>query len=176
LPILGILLFALLVWRGDLLHDQSAAQNRAPAASPTAMASPEAMQTLAVEPEAEPTAEAPQEPSAGPAARPSPAPTAAASIVRASDLPVIAYADLPPEAQETIALIDAGGPFPFNKDGSTFQNREGILPEQPRGYYSEYTVITPGSPDRGARRIVAGEGGEMYYTDDHYASFREVMR
>ncbi|MDI9549897.1 MAG: ribonuclease domain-containing protein [Chloroflexota bacterium] len=111
-----------------------------------------------------------------PSPQPSPTPAPTATVARASDLPVIAYADLPPEAHDTIALIDAGGPFPFSKDGSTFQNREGILPDKPRGYYGEYTVITPGSADRGARRIVAGEGGEMYYTDDHYASFREVMR
>ena len=79
--------------------------------------------------------------------------------------------DLPPEALETIALIEDGGPFPYSKDGSTFQNREGILPSQPNGYYSEYTVETPGSSDRGARRIVGGEEGELYYTDDHYGSF-----
>jgi ribonuclease T1 len=93
-----------------------------------------------------------------------------------SDLPPIAYADLPPEAHDTIELIDEGGPFPYDKDGSTFQNREGILPDRQMGYYAEYTVITPGSPDRGARRIVAGADGEMYYTDDHYASFQEVIR
>lgn len=93
-----------------------------------------------------------------------------------SDLPAVAYEDLPPGAHDTIDLIDQGGPFPYNKDGSTFQNREGILPQMEMGYYSEYTVITPGSPDRGARRIVAGEGGEMYYTDDHYSSFQEVIR
>ncbi|MCA9982332.1 MAG: ribonuclease, partial [Anaerolineales bacterium] len=62
----------------------------------------------------------------------------------------------------------------YNKDGSTFQNREGLLPSQPRGYYREYTVETPGSRDRGARRIVAGEGGEFYYTADHYASFARI--
>ncbi len=59
----------------------------------------------------------------------------------------------------------------MSKDGSTFQNREGILPPQPQGYYSEYTVETPGSSDRGARRIVGGKDGELYYTDDHYSSF-----
>jgi ribonuclease T1 len=79
--------------------------------------------------------------------------------------------ELPPEALETMALIETDGPFPYSKDGSTFQNREGILPSQPNGYYSEYTVETPGSPDRGARRIVGGSEGELYYTDDHYASF-----
>ncbi len=93
-----------------------------------------------------------------------------------SGLPVIFYDELPPEAKETIRLIEQDGPFPYRKDGATFSNREGLLPARPHGYYREYTVITPGSPDRGARRIVAGENGELYYTDDHYASFREVVR
>ena len=79
--------------------------------------------------------------------------------------------ELPPEALETMALIETDGPFPYSKDGSTFQNREGLLPSQPQGYYSEYTVDTPGSSDRGARRIIGGEEGELYYTDDHYSSF-----
>lgn len=93
-----------------------------------------------------------------------------------SGLPVVLWGELPPEAHDTIRLIDQGGPFPYNQDGSTFQNREGILPGRPGGYYAEYTVITPGSPDRGARRIVGGDDGELYYTDDHYDSFREVVR
>jgi ribonuclease T1 len=83
---------------------------------------------------------------------------------------------LPPEAEATIALIQAGGPFPYRKDGSVFQNRERRLPDQPRGYYREYTVPTPGESDRGARRIVTG--GEppdvFYYTADHYRSFRQL--
>ncbi len=91
-------------------------------------------------------------------------------------LPTIAAAQLPPEARETIRLIERGGPFPFDKDGATFGNRERHLPARPSGYYREYTVITPGSPDRGARRIVAGESGELYYTDDHYESFKRVIR
>ena len=96
---------------------------------------------------------------------------------RASDgLPTIAFAQLPREAQETIRLIDRGGPFPYKQDGTTFGNRERLLPAQPQGYYREYTVITPGESDRGARRIVAGRGGELYYTDDHYESFKRVVR
>lgn len=90
-------------------------------------------------------------------------------------LPTITPDELPPEALETLALIDDGGPFPFSRDGIVFQNREGLLPRQPGGYYHEYTVITPGSSDRGARRIIAGEEGERYYTDDHYASFYVVV-
>lgn len=113
-----------------------------------------------------------------------PAPVAAASATLRAPRPTatpndglrtIALADLPREARDTIRLIGTGGPFPFDRDGLTFQNREELLPQRPRGYYREYTVITPGSRDRGARRIVAGEGGELYYTDDHYDSFRRVI-
>ncbi|MCA3178147.1 MAG: ribonuclease [Burkholderiaceae bacterium] len=85
---------------------------------------------------------------------------------------------LPREARETLALIRAGGPFPYDKDGTVFGNRERLLPRQLRGYYTEYTVKTPGSRDRGARRIVAGgdprTSGEYWYTDDHYRSFRRI--
>lgn len=83
---------------------------------------------------------------------------------------------LPREAVATLEAIERGGPFPYDRDGSVFQNRERLLPEQPRGYYREYTVITPGSRDRGARRIVAGgqPPETYYYTDDHYRSFRHV--
>lgn len=83
---------------------------------------------------------------------------------------------LPAEARQTLALIDQGGPFPYAKDGIVFGNYEKLLPQQKRGYYHEYTVRTPGSRDRGARRIVTGQGGEIYYTDDHYKSFRTVLR
>ena len=93
-----------------------------------------------------------------------------------SGLPTIRYQDLPKQARETIALIEKGGPFPFERDGIVFQNREQLLPRQRSGYYREYTVITPGSRDRGERRIIAGAGGELYYSDDHYESFKEVIR
>ncbi|MEV6284804.1 ribonuclease domain-containing protein [Kribbella sp. NPDC051770] len=91
-----------------------------------------------------------------------------------SGLTFVAAADLPKEARDTLALIDKGGPFPYSRDGVTFGNFEKILPKQDRGYYREYTVKTPGEKDRGARRIVTGKGGERYYTDDHYESFRRV--
>lgn len=95
----------------------------------------------------------------------------------------VLLADLPGEARETLALIKRGGPFPYRKDGSVFGNYERRLPARPRGYYREYTVPTPGSRDRGARRIVAGEGpradvrssGEYYYTNNHYRSFRRIV-
>ncbi|MFJ8111925.1 ribonuclease domain-containing protein [Streptomyces sp. NPDC096132] len=84
----------------------------------------------------------------------------------------ICYSDLPSQAYDTLELIEEGGPFPYSQDGSVFQNREGVLPSQPTGYYHEYTVKTPGSSTRGARRIVTGEEYEEdYYTSDHYASF-----
>jgi ribonuclease T1 len=91
----------------------------------------------------------------------------------------IALADLPKQGRETYALILAGGPFPYEKDGSVFGNRERILPAQKRGYYREYTVKTPYSRDRGARRIVCGgsqpsQPEACYYTSDHYASFKRI--
>jgi ribonuclease T1 len=99
----------------------------------------------------------------------------ATPIVALSGLPTIKYERLPAQARETIALIQRGGPFPYRQDGAVFQNRERLLPRKPNGYYHEYTVETPGSPDRGARRIIAGGEGELYYTDDHYDSFRQVV-
>ena len=93
-----------------------------------------------------------------------------------SGLPIVQLSDLPPEAAETLDLIDAGGPFPEDRDGVTFENREDLLPDHAVGYYKEYTVPTPGSDDRGARRIVVGEAGELYYTGDHYSSFSRIAR
>lgn len=93
-----------------------------------------------------------------------------------SGLRFVEAADLPAQADDTLALIDDGGPFPHAQDGSTFGNYEGLLPDERRGYYAEYTVETPGSDDRGARRIVAGDGGELYWTADHYASFARIRR
>ena len=82
---------------------------------------------------------------------------------------------LPTEARATLELVKAGGPFPYRQDGRVFSNRERLLPLEDRGYYREYTVRTPGARDRGARRIVAGSGGEYYYTDDHYRSFCRIL-
>jgi ribonuclease T1 len=93
-----------------------------------------------------------------------------------SGLPFVEVGALPPEARTTLALIDAGGPFPYDQDGATFFNNEQNLPDHDRGYYREYTVETPGSRDRGARRIVAGAEGELYWTEDHYDSFERIRR
>ena len=85
---------------------------------------------------------------------------------------------LPPQASDTLDVIHSGGPFPYPQDGTVFQNREGILPSESSGYYHEYTVKTPGSPDRGARRLIGGGAlttpVHIYYTGDHYASFCEL--
>lgn len=87
----------------------------------------------------------------------------------------IAYAHLPAQAHDTLALIKQGGPFPYpRKDGSVFSNREQRLPLQARGYYREYTVKTPFSRDRGARRIITGRAGEYYYSADHYRTFQRI--
>ena len=87
----------------------------------------------------------------------------------------IAAANLPPEGQSTLQLIKKGGPYPYRKDGAIFGNRERNLPRQARGYYTEYTVKTPGASNRGARRIIAGEVGEYYYTSDHYNTFQRIV-
>lgn len=92
---------------------------------------------------------------------------------------VIHVAELPRQGRETYGLIRQGGPFPYDKDGAVFGNRERMLPQARRGFYREYTVSTPGSRDRGARRIVCGgpprEPHACYYTADHYASFRMIV-
>ncbi len=92
---------------------------------------------------------------------------------------VVFVSELPPEARHTLQLIRQGGPFPYEKDGVVFGNYERLLPKQNRGYYREFTVKTPGVRNRGARRIVTGgelnSPRELYYTEDHYASFRRIQ-
>ena len=85
------------------------------------------------------------------------------------------FEDLPKEAQKTLGLVKTDGPFPYKRDGDTFGNFEGRLPQKARGYYKEYTVPTPGAGDRGARRIIAGRNGQYYYTDYHYKTFRRIL-
>jgi ribonuclease T1 len=96
-----------------------------------------------------------------------------------SDFAAMHVAELPREGRATYELIRQGGPFPSGKDGAVFGNRERMLPRATRGFYREYTVPTPGSRDRGARRIVCGgparEPRACYYTADHYASFRMIV-
>ncbi len=96
-----------------------------------------------------------------------------------SDLAVVAMATMPPQARDTYERIRQGGPYAYEKDGVVFGNRERILPSEKRGYYHEYTVKTPGSRDRGARRIVCGGPAKTpdacFYSDDHYSSFRRIV-
>lgn len=87
----------------------------------------------------------------------------------------ISVKDLPAEAREALGLIEKGGPYPFDRDGIVFGNFEKRLPIKDRGYYNEFTVKTPGVKHRGARRIVTGKGGEKYYSDDHYKTFKRVV-
>lgn len=103
-------------------------------------------------------------------------PAAAQRESRPPAIGEITAAQLPKEARATLALIRKGGPFPYARDGAIFGNREKILPGQRRGYYREYTVKTPGVRSRGARRIVAGKGGELYYTEDHYNHFMRIRQ
>jgi ribonuclease T1 len=98
--------------------------------------------------------------------------TATAADTSAAAVGSICHSRLPAEASTTLNLIERGGPFPYTQDGSVFQNRERVLPSRSSGYYHEYTVQTPGSSTRGARRVVTGQQHqEDYYTADHYASF-----
>ncbi|MDY7577907.1 ribonuclease [Herbaspirillum sp. RTI4] len=91
---------------------------------------------------------------------------------------VVALSALPPEARQTLVLINNGGPFPYAKDGAVFGNYERVLPQRGRGYYREFTVPTPRAKNRGARRIISGgepaARREYFYTDDHYSSFRRI--
>ncbi|MBT2550387.1 ribonuclease domain-containing protein [Arthrobacter sp. ISL-65] len=116
-----------------------------------------------------------------PTARPTSAPAAAppsagmgTGVPNVSGLPAIRESQLPAEGRRTLALIRQGGPYPYTRDGVTFGNFERILPRKAGGYYKEYTVPTPGESDRGARRIVAGQSGDKYYTPDHYESFKFI--
>ena len=134
-----------------------------PSADPTAGESPGATSTSGTSEGVQPEPSSTQEPEAPPTIDPD------------SGLPTVYLLDLPPEAAETVEAIERGPPYAYDKDGSTFGNYEGLLPDFDRGYYQEFTVETPGSSDRGARRIVEGADGELYWTDDHYASFSRIL-
>jgi ribonuclease T1 len=102
------------------------------------------------------------------------------AVSNESAVSVVNFGALPVEVRATELLVRSGGPFSYSKDGIVFGNRERLLPSRARGYYREYTVRTPGSRDRGARRLVCGGPSPRapdacFYTDDHYASFRRVV-
>jgi ribonuclease T1 len=103
---------------------------------------------------------------------PSPRQSATSSVQTSTAAPL---SSLPKQVTQTLALIEHDGPYPYPRnDGAVFHNSEHMLPIEPDGYYREYTVPTPGSVDRGARRIITGKNGEFYYTANHYASFVRV--
>lgn len=164
-----VLLLALLFWWTGQSGDDGSGRDAGEASSQSG-AQPETPGTAV------------DDPSPGSDDAPSPSPTqeAPADDVPGTDpgsgLPVVEVTDLPGEAAEVLADIDRGGPYDYDRDGVTFGNYEGVLPDEQRGYYREYTVETPGLSHRGARRIVVGGGTLFYWTDDHYESFSRIWR
>ncbi|MDJ0380998.1 ribonuclease domain-containing protein [Streptomyces sp. G-G2] len=119
----------------------------------------------------------PAPPSGSPSSSPGGASSAAPPAPGwAKGMKTVRAAALPAQAWDTLALIDQGGPYPYRQDDGVFGNFEKVLPKQNRGYYHEFTVKTPGSRDRGARRIITGQGREFFYTEDHYKTFKAVLR
>ena len=163
LPLLlsGLLVLALLAFGGTGLLDQltgsttpDAPSSAGPAPGPASGKAPAAPATPPAAPATPPAVRA------NPPAQDNP-----------SGLPELPESALPAEGRRVLELIRAGGPYRYSQDDQTFGNFERILPRRDRGYYREYTVPTPGESDRGARRLVAGSGGDKYYTDDHYETF-----
>jgi guanyl-specific ribonuclease Sa len=144
-------------------------------ASPARSATPTARPTATPRVTATPTVRATATPTPRFTASPTPGGLRIATPLPGDRLATIRLDRLPKEAHDTIRLIARNGPFPYRQDGVVFENREGRLPRKPGGYYREYTVVTPGSSDRGARRLVRGSQEELFYTDDHYDSFRRVI-
>jgi ribonuclease T1 len=162
-PLLALLLLGVLLAGGYLISavrsDDSVSSGTGPAGATVGAGSTAA---------AQPTG------TAGPGARPTATARSGGGTPGADGLPTVAVAALPVEAQRVLRLIDAGGPFPYSQDGTVFGNVERLLPAHQRGWYHEYTVPTPGSRDRGARRLIAGQDGVRYYTADHYGTFARV--
>ncbi len=152
--------------------DETSASAPAPSSSPIRTATPSSSGSSTTEPQ-DPGRTA--TPSLLPEQDPTPQATAPPKVDPDSGLPTIYLLDLPPEAAETVDSIDDGPPYAYDQDGGTFGNYEGLLPDRERGYYQEFTVETPGSYDRGARRIIEGADGELYWTDDHYGSFSRIL-
>ncbi|MFF4378695.1 ribonuclease [Kitasatospora sp. NPDC001547] len=167
LVVVAVLLLAVLAGIGYLLTDRGSGHPGA-GASPTAAAT--AGPSTAGSAAAKPSAPKPSPPAGGaatsaPAAGWVPTDPAMADVCRTK---------LPSQAVDTLTLIAKGGPYPYSRDGVVFENRENRLPRKAGGYYHEYTVVTPGSNDRGTRRVVTGGSGEQYWSADHYATFQEI--
>ncbi|MER7842827.1 ribonuclease [Kitasatospora sp. NPDC096077] len=160
LVVVAVLILAVLAGVGYLLAGKGGSSHPKAAASATS--------TTAGGSAAKPSAPKPSPPAGGgpaPSGTWVPADPALADVCRTK---------LPSQAQDTLGLIAKGGPYPYNRDGIVFENRESRLPKKGNGYYHEFTVVTPGSNDRGTRRVVTGGAGEQYWSADHYATFQEI--
>lgn len=167
--VLALLIGVAVAWRQSRERAAPAeAPSRVDEGAPSVPAPPVPAPSNPAPPVPAPPAPAPPSP-APPRAPTGPGPSAAAL-----DLAWLADPDEQATVAAVAAAIDRGGPFRYRKDGAIFENREGRLPRRARGYWREYTVPTPGEDDRGARRLVGGDRRELYYTRDHYRSFRVV--
>ncbi|MFF2143771.1 ribonuclease [Kitasatospora sp. NPDC058190] len=155
LVVVAVLILAVLAGAGYLLAGKGGSSHPKAAASATTAAKPSAPK--------------PTPPSGGGT------PATAGSWVPADPaLADVCRTKLPSQAQDTLTLIARNGPYPYNRDGIVFENRESRLPKKADGYYHEFTVVTPGSNDRGTRRVVTGGSGEQYWSPDHYVTFQEI--
>ncbi|MFJ6616130.1 ribonuclease [Kitasatospora sp. NPDC091335] len=166
LVVVAVLILALLAGAGYLLTNTGSSHPKA-AASPTAAATAGASTSGSAAPK--PSAPKPSPPAG--ATAPAPAGTWVPTDPAMAD---VCRTKLPSQAVDTLTLIAKGGPYPYNRDGIVFENRESRLPRKGGDYYHEYTVVTPGSNDRGTRRVVTGTSGEQYWSADHYATFQEI--
>ncbi|MFE7637197.1 ribonuclease [Kitasatospora sp. NPDC001119] len=164
----AVLILAVLAGAGYLLANQGSGHPKA-AASATTSAAAGATTSGATAPK--PSAPKPSPPAGGAGTTPAAAGTWVPTDPAMAD---VCRTKLPSQAQDTLGLIAKGGPYPYNRDGIVFENRESRLPKKSGGYYHEYTVVTPGSNDRGTRRVVTGDSGEQYWSADHYATFQEI--
>ncbi|MEV0191385.1 ribonuclease domain-containing protein [Kitasatospora purpeofusca] len=179
---LAVLICVLAAAVGYLLSDdtgggtsRTAASRTAATATGPAATGPAAASTAPVAPK--PSAPLPSAPATPSATSPATPPATAAGTGWVPTDPALAdvcRTRLPDQARDTLGLIAKGGPYPYRSDGIVFENRESRLPRKTSGYYHEFTVVTPGSGDRGARRVVTGDSGEQYWTADHYATFQEI--
>ncbi|MER7581740.1 ribonuclease [Kitasatospora sp. NPDC097691] len=164
LVVVAVLILAVLAGVGYLLADKGGGSH------PKAAASPKAAATAGPSTSQPSTAgSAAPKPSA-----PKPSPPSGVWVPADPALADVCRTKLPSQAQDTLGLIAKGGPYPYSRDGIVFENRESRLPRKSDGYYHEYTVVTPGSDDRGTRRVVTGNAGEQYWSGDHYATFQEI--
>ncbi|MFD7414198.1 ribonuclease [Kitasatospora purpeofusca] len=179
---LAVLICVLAAAVGYLLSDDTggsasktaASRTTAPGATAPGATAPGA---TATGPAAASTAPVAPKPSAPRSSAPATPPATAAGTGWVPTDPALAdvcRTRLPDQARDTLGLIAKGGPYPYRSDGIVFENRESRLPRKTSGYYHEFTVVTPGSGDRGARRVVTGDSGEQYWTADHYATFQEI--